>query len=782
MSWRTSRAESGVAPSVWAARHRALLAILAAQAAVLLAWMLVERTSLSHAAGHLTLIAGAAAIAICSGARRVRAAAMAIGLFSESMLAVHLAGGATAVHFHFFVMLCVLALYEDLIAFTVGAAYVVLHHGVMGSLVPHEVFGDDAEQLHPWVWALIHGGFVLGACLALVGNWRANRSVRASDAENRRRAEAYLEIADVMLVALDTDATVRMANRMVCQTLGRSEEELLGADWFDAAVPPDDRPAARRAFARLLADDPGQRRYEETLVRGADGATRLIEWHNALTRDDAGRAIGTLSSGLDITDRRAAEDALARQQHDLGGLRRLAQAVSGHDDARGAVVEISADLCDASFAALAEPAGGGEELVVTAATGAGVVGQRVRIGAEPSGMARAFTGAAPFFVAGAADHPGISRRMRELAGGASFLFQPVAIDGAPAAVLVLGWAERVDRIGARERELAALAADEAAVALQRLAALRRLEEAALVDELTGVANRRAFDAELPRAIARAQRSGRPLVLAMLDLNGFKAINDRDGHEAGDRLLKASAAAWSAELRATDLLARLGGDEFAVLLADCGEDDAQALAMRLRRAPALPRGCGVGVAVWDGAEDATALLRRADKALYADKARGAQGRLADPDRLRALDASRLVADERVDELDGLTRTAAFVLDVPVALVTLVDDQRQQFAGQHGLRGWAADDRGTPIAYSFCRHVVATGRPLVVKDARADPLVADNPAVDELDVLAYAGIPLVDDGGQPIGALCAIDDRPRDWRDDEVLLLHRLAERAIAELGS
>jgi len=606
-----TRAESGVAPPVWAARHRALLWILGAQGAVLLVWMLAVGTDLVHAAGHVTLIAGSAAIALIPSSHRVRASAMAIGLFSQSILAVHLSGGATAVHFHFFVMLCVLALYEDVVAFSVGAAYVVLHHGVFGSLVPHEVFGDDAEQLHPWLWALIHGGFVLAAAAALTGNWRANRSLRASDAANHRRAEAYLEIADVLMVALDTSGRIQMANRMVCETLGRSQDELLGEPFPELAAP-----AASGAAGDVV-----------TRVIGADGRPRLIEWHTAVTRDEAGNPIGTLSSGLDITVRKAAEDSVARQQQDVAELRRLAQAVASHDDARNAVVAIVAELCGATFAGLAESTEGGAELVITAANAPGVVGHRIQVGREPSSMASSFAAGAPRFVGDATGRPDLNERLLALSGGTSFLFQPVHLDGAPVAVLVVGWAEPVERLAARTAELVALAADEASVALQRLKAMRHLEQAALVDVLTGVPNRRAFDTELSKAIARAQRSGAPLSLAMLDLNGFKAVNDRYGHDAGDRLLKASAAAWEAELRQGDMIARLGGDEFAVLLPDCGYEDAPMLAARLRSATPHERGCGVGFAVWDGSEDVDALLRRADRALYADKARPALDELA-----------------------------------------------------------------------------------------------------------------------------------------------------------
>jgi diguanylate cyclase (GGDEF)-like protein len=135
-----------------------------------------------------------------------------------------------------------------------------------------------------------------------------------------------------------------------------------------------------------------------------------------------------------------------------------------------------------------------------------------------------------------------------------------------------------------------------------------------------VANRRAWDDELPLELARSARSGRSLCVALLDLDHFKAYNDRHGHQAGDRLLKAVAAAWQGRLRKTDLLARYGGEEFAVLLPDCGLDSAMEIAERLRAAPPECT-CSIGVAAWDGREAATQLVDRADRALYAAKEGG-----------------------------------------------------------------------------------------------------------------------------------------------------------------
>jgi diguanylate cyclase (GGDEF)-like protein len=348
-------------------------------------------------------------------------------------------------------------------------------------------------------------------------------------------------------------------------------------------------------------------------------------------------------------------------------------------------------------------------------------------------------------------------------------------------VLVVGWTDPAQALDARGTELVRMAADEAACALQRRAALRRLESAALNDALTGVPNRRAFDEELPRALARAVRSDEPLALATMDLNGFKALNDREGHTAGDRVLKEVAAAWQAELRQTDLLARVGGDEFSALLPGCGADDLDTVAERLRAAVVHAPGCGLGIVHWDGVESAASLVRRADEALYADKARGSRARLSDPVRLAALNATGLLDAPPQPELDELTRVVTWLLDVPAATISLVDDHRQFFAGQCGLTGPAAEARGTPLSTSFCQHTVAAGRPLIVSDAREVPLLRDNPAIAERGVIAYAGIPLVDADDNVLGVLCAIDHRPRDWSDDDIATLRGLARRAIGELA-
>ena len=117
------------------------------------------------------------------------------------------------------------------------------------------------------------------------------------------------------------------------------------------------------------------------------------------------------------------------------------------------------------------------------------------------------------------------------------------------------------------------------------------------------------------------RSGQPLTLVMLDFDHFKRYNDRRGHAAGDALLRGAAQAWSKQMRPTDLLARYGGEEFTLVLPACTADQAAQLVDRLR--PLMPdrQTFSAGVATWEGHENATELLQRADRALLLAKKGG-----------------------------------------------------------------------------------------------------------------------------------------------------------------
>jgi diguanylate cyclase len=322
-------------PEVWARRHRGIVWLLWLHVAGIAGFAMVRGYGPVHGLQEATLVAVfALAAAHPTVGRRARAAAAVLGLITASAVIVHLSGGVVEAHFHFFVMVGVITLYQDWLPFGLALGYVVVHHGLLGALRPTDVYNHPAALQHPWKWALIHGGFVLAASVAYLVNWRLSESQ--------------------------------------------------------------------------------------------------------------------------------------------------------------------------------------------------------------------------------------------------------------------------------------------AVEISRL--VSRLEGLARTDPLTGVPNRRVWDEELPRELERARRMGTPLCVAMLDLDNFKAYNDRHGHQAGDRVLKEAASAWRTQVRSTDLLVRYGGEEFALLLPACALEDAVGIIERLRAATPQVT-CSIGVTSWDFHESPPELLQRADQALYVAKAEG-----------------------------------------------------------------------------------------------------------------------------------------------------------------
>jgi GAF domain-containing protein len=151
----------------------------------------------------------------------------------------------------------------------------------------------------------------------------------------------------------------------------------------------------------------------------------------------------------------------------------------------------------------------------------------------------------------------------------------------------------------------------------------------------------------------------------------------------------------------------------------------------------------------------------------------RAKLADPLRLQAIEETGLLGVKEDPVLHRLTRLAAKTLDASVSLMSLVEEDRQFFASSWGLPEPWATERGTTLLHSFCQHVVVSNQPLLVTDARKHPLVQRNLAIQDLDVIAYVGVPLVDSKDHTLGSMCVIEHEPRQWRSQDVELLHDIA---------
>lgn len=152
------------------------------------------------------------------------------------------------------------------------------------------------------------------------------------------------------------------------------------------------------------------------------------------------------------------------------------------------------------------------------------------------------------------------------------------------------------------------------------------------------------------------------------------------------------------------------------------------------------------------------------------------------RLAAVERTGLLDAAPRDILDRLCRVATNALETPVALVSLVDADRQFFTSCIGLADPYATARQTALSHSFCQYAVISRRPLVIGDAREHPVLKRNPAIEDLGVVAYAGVPLIDDDGHALGTFCVIDHEPRSWKRTEIELLEGLARAALAEVTS
>lgn len=292
-------------------------------------------------------------------------------------------------------------------------------------------------------------------------------------------------------------------------------------------------------------------------------------------------------------------------------LSKLVRDLYAADDPRRLLCEIVASLAGAPAAVLVEQRDGG--LVVTSSVGYERPAGGSKVGVERTGgRSRALdTGTIVF-------EPDVGPD--RLLGG-SRLHVPIASTDSATAVVTAVWPAAASEPPSIVMGALALVGADAGVALDRTDLVAQLADQAHRDGLTGLPNRREWDEVLEREIARAQRSGRPLALAVLDLDRFKDFNDHHGHLAGDDLLRAAASAWRSSLRAPDVIARWGGEEFAVLFPDSTAEEAVLVLRRLRTVTPEGQSFSAGVVQWAPGEGADSLMAAADALMYEAKAHG-----------------------------------------------------------------------------------------------------------------------------------------------------------------
>ncbi len=439
-------------------------------------------------------------------------------------------------------------------------------------------------------------------------------------AEQRDVTEAILNAASDAVVSFDWSGSVVNANATAAVLFGR--DDLVGRDVFDALVPDHEAQRLRDGFGRLLVGDgPVGRdsRFEADLLR-ADGS--LVPVEMAVARSDGPAGVRIHAFVRDTTIRRAAEQSAREHRDDLGRLLAVARELDrAGTDGRAAICAAARELGGADFVLFFTREPVSEHLVVTGSAGDTTMSTEIALDPGHSMAAQVLRTAVPVFSGDLAADPRLDPAVVERVGAASAYWQPVTRDDKAIGVLVAYWRRPIVALPERVAVLLGLFATQAATIIERSDLLARVEALARTDALTGTANRRALDETLTVALADARRTGRPLAVAMLDLDHFKRHNDRYGHQAGDELLRATAAAWMGELRPGDTLARYGGEEFLAVLRSCDAAGSVVVADRLREVmPGLVT-ASAGTAAWDGEETLASLVARADAALYAAKDAG-----------------------------------------------------------------------------------------------------------------------------------------------------------------
>ena len=170
----------------WKARHRGFVLFLWIQSVALAAFGVVRGYDILHSILEGGVVALAAAAASLRGqSRSFRSIAVTLGLLSSSAILVHLSGGTIEAHFHFFVMVILITLYQSWAPFLLSIGYVILHHGIAGTLDPGSVYNHPAAIRRPFAWAFIHGAFIFGASLAGLIVWKRNEELVHQEQEQR---------------------------------------------------------------------------------------------------------------------------------------------------------------------------------------------------------------------------------------------------------------------------------------------------------------------------------------------------------------------------------------------------------------------------------------------------------------------------------------------------------------------------------------------------------------------------------------------------------------------
>ncbi|WP_172832318.1 sensor domain-containing diguanylate cyclase [Nakamurella panacisegetis] len=454
--------------------------------------------------------------------------------------------------------------------------------------------------------------------------WCALRRLGGPDATAARMAVGHdgrfremFYASPVGMALADEQGLFVEVNPAWCRLLGRAPDELVGRPWSEFTHRDDlDQQGAMEGLVDDGADDGGVLRVEKRWVR-PDGGVRWGWLSVAPVHGPLGQR-WTLAHAQDVTERKRRESTLQQSQATLTATARVARCVQSGEDPRPVLTAEVRWLAQAASVSILESGASGT-LTVTQCLGHDLAGAEIRTTAGAAGRIWA-GGAAEMIGADGGDDWGFGP-LPAPASTATAWWEPLMDGRTIIGVLAVTWARELD--GPADPAVAAVKALAAEVGSVLTAARVRMELEALADTdaLTGLENRRGWQTRLRELSASTRRSGRPLTLAIVDLDHFKLYNDAYGHHHGDALLRTFAARAQAQLRQADVIARWGGEEFAIALPGCGSTDAGPLLDRLRTVVPDGQTCSIGYATLLPDESGSECLVRADAMLYRAKREG-----------------------------------------------------------------------------------------------------------------------------------------------------------------
>ena len=659
---------------VWRRRHRGIVLLLWLHVPAIFVFALTMDMSLTHSLEEAGAVAIFAIGAQYFGRRRqVTMILAAMGLLTASAALVHLSEGVIEMHFHYFVMVGVITLYQDWKPFLVAIGYVVLQHGVMGALWPESVYNHPAAVESPWKWASIHGAFILGMSVAGIVTWRLNEGLLVGLSERQQRLAEAQELARLGSWERDLrTGEVAWSNQhfelleLEPSAVDDARERFL--DMIDA----EDRSTFEGAVDRAIEGEPFALDVRVTLP---SGARRWLHTRGEVVEWEHGRPAVLAGTTQDVTERHRSEDSLKDTLSLLNAtLESTADGILVVDH-EGKILSFNQQFAEMWRIPRAVLDAGDDEGAIAV-----VLDQLV----DPEG-----------FVA----------KINEL------YTQPEAESHD---VLDFRDGRVFDRYSKPQRV--------GGVAVGRVWSFRdvterkRLESElahqAFHDSLTQLANQMLFRDRVAHALKRVGRRGEGLLAVMfIDLDNFKRVNDSMGHPAGDSLLVAVAERLRGCLRESDTAARLGGDEFAVLLEEAtSEADAEEVAGRVLESLRQPYEVGgkevvisasAGLAFDKGGTETTeVLLRNADLAMYRAKGLGRN-------RYESFEPG-MHADvvERLD-LEADLRRAVERHEFVLQYQPIMDLQDGSVAGVEALVRWQHPERGLLAPLTFIGVAEETG---------------------------------------------------------------------------